>query len=68
MITTLYRIAFGKGRKVDDEAKKVEGSDSSEGMKGIIELELKLQWIQNEVCHLRATQRKINKDLKCLND
>ena len=64
MITTLYRIAFGKGRKVEDEALKKEGSDSSEGMKDINELELKLQWIQNEVCRLRATQRKINKNLK----
>ena len=68
MITTLYRIAFGKGRKVEDEVKREEGSDGSEGMKAIDELQLKLQWIQKEVVHLRATQTKINKDLKCLND
>lgn len=67
MISTLYKIYFGKGKKVVKEAKE-EAVDTSAWMKPLKELETKLHWTQNEVCYLRATQRKINKDLKFLND
>ena len=68
MVMALYRIAFGKGRKVEDGVNEEETADDLVWMKSIKELETRLQWTQNEVSYLRATQRKINKDIKCLSD